>query len=152
MTVTGSASCVVRRPVAEVAAFATDPAALLPKIPGVERFHDAGPGEAPGTDAWDIFLTVGSLHIGGRVDVSHPSPTHLHWTSVRGTDQVFDLTVEPHEQGALLRTSLRIGLSGLLMARIAELLGRGVIVRHLEAGVQNVRHHLEHGEAPPPSS
>lgn len=147
MAVTGMASCVVRRPVAEVAAFATDPVSLLPRIPGVERFHHAGPGEERGTEAWDIFLTVGSLHIGGRVDVSRPRPTQLHWTAVRGTDQTFDLTVLPHGDGSVLRMSLRVGLRGLLMARIAEVLGRGVIVRHLEAGVQNVRHHLEYGDS-----
>ena len=147
MAVTGSASCVVRRPVEEVAAFATDPAQLLPRIPGVERFRDVGPGRSAGAEAWDIFLTVGSLHVGGRVDVSRPEPTHLHWTAVRGTDQTFDLTVSPHEDGSLLRMTLRVGLRGLLMARIAEVLGRGVIVRHLEAGVQNVRHHLEHGDS-----
>lgn len=147
MAVTGTASCVVRRPVADVAAFATDPASLLPRIPGVERFRDAGPGESPGSEAWDIFLTVGSLHIGGRVEVSRPEPTHLHWTGVRGTDQTFDLTVVPHQDGSLLRASLRVGLRGLLMARIAEVLGRGVIIRHLEAGVQNVRHHLEYDDS-----
>jgi carbon monoxide dehydrogenase subunit G len=147
MAVTGTAGCVVRRPVDEVAAFATDPATLLPRIPGVERFADVGAGEAAGAEAWDIFLAVGSLHIGGRVDVSRPDATHLHWTGVRGTDQTFDLTVSPHPDGALLRMTLRVGLRGLLMARIAEVVGRGVIVRHLEAGVQNVRHHLEYGDS-----
>lgn len=145
MAATGTASCVVRRPVAEVAAFATDPAALLPLVPGVERFRDAGPGEAAGAEAWDIFLAVGSLHIGGRVDVTRPEPTRLHWSGIRGTHQTFDLTVSPHPDGSLLQMSLRVALRGLLMARIAEVVGRGVIVRHLEAAVQNVRHHLEYG-------
>jgi len=34
-----------------------------------------------GTEEWDVFLEIGTLHVGGRVEVTRPSPHHLAWRS-----------------------------------------------------------------------
>jgi carbon monoxide dehydrogenase subunit G len=141
----------VRRPVDEVAAFVTDPHQVLPVVPGFARFAYVG-AAGDGSEEWDVFLEIGTLHVGGRVEVSRPSPYHLAWRSGRGTRHRFDLAVEPVDgepDAALVRMELEYALSGLLMARVSELLAKGIVARHLEAGLEEVRHRLEHGDVLP---
>ena len=107
----------VRRPVDEVAAFVTDPHRVLPVVPGFARF--AFVGSTDGAEEWDVFLEIGTLHVGGRVEVTRPSATHLSWRSDRGTWHRFDLVVEPladDPRAALVRMEIEYALSGLLMA------------------------------------
>ena len=140
----------VRRPVDEVAAFVTDPHRVLPVVPGFARF--AFVGSTDEGEEWDVFLEIGTLHVGGRVEVTRPSPSHLSWLSDRGTRHRFDLAVEPvtdDPRAALVRMEIEYALSGLLMARASELLARGIVARHLEAGLEEIRHHLEHGDVLP---
>ncbi|WP_067431786.1 SRPBCC family protein [Nocardioides jensenii] len=129
---------VVRRPVVEVAAFATDPDRLLPIMGGIDRFERVADGE------YDVFLDVGTIHIGGRVMLENPAPNTLAWRSVRGTTSTFRLVVEEHPDGSLVTARMTLRLSGLLMARLSEVLGRGIMGRHLTAGLEQLRHHLEH--------
>ena len=56
----------IRRPHREVAGFVTDPHRFLPVIPGFARFTFVG-AAAEGGEEWDVFLDVGTLHVGGRV-------------------------------------------------------------------------------------
>lgn len=142
----------VRRPPDEVAAFVTDPHQVLPVVPGFARFafvdkHSVG--ATTGGEEWDVFLEIGTLHVGGRVEVSRPSDHRLAWESDRGTRHRFALTVEPDGDASELVMELEYSLSGLLMARISELLAKGIVTRHLEAGLEEIRHHLEHGDVLP---
>jgi carbon monoxide dehydrogenase subunit G len=138
----------VRRPLVEVATFVTDPHQVLPVVPGLARF--AFVGERDGSEEWDVFLEIGTLHVGGRVEVKRPSASHLSWQSDRGTRHRFSLEVEPDgDDASRVTMDLEYGLSGLLMARISEVLARGIVARHLEAGLEEVRHHLEHGDVLP---
>ncbi len=142
-------SITVRRPHEEVAAFITDPHRVLTVIPGFARFTyfgDVSTEEDPTAEEWDVFLDVGTLHIGGRVIVRHPSVNRLEWRSARGTRHSFSMTVEPLGEHSRLTMSLRFGFSGLALARLTEVLGRGIAARHLEAGLEEVRHHLEYGD------
>jgi hypothetical protein len=41
---------------------------------------------------------------------------------------------------------MEYSLDGLLLARITERLVKGAVSRHLEAGLQEMRHRLEYGE------
>ncbi len=146
MTQRVTRSITVRRPHEDVAAFATDPHQVLPVIPGFGRFqhvrsHD---GAEAGQEEWDVFLVVGTLHVGGRVLVSRPSPHGLEWHSLRGTVHSFAMTVEPLGERSRLTMTLTYSLSGLVTARLAELVARGITARHLEAGLEQVRHLLEH--------
>ena len=140
----------VRRPVDEVAAFVTDPHKVLPVVPGFARF--AFVRRTDDAEEWDVFLEIGTLHVGGRVEVTRPSASHLSWQSDRGTRHRFDLAVEPvadDPRAARVRMEIEYSLSGLLMARASELLARGIVARHLEAGLEEIRHHLEHGDVLP---
>ncbi|KQZ75089.1 MULTISPECIES: SRPBCC family protein [unclassified Nocardioides] len=128
---------VVRRPPEEVAAFATDPDRLFPIMGGIDRFERLGDGE------YDVFLDIGTIHVGGRVLLENPDSRTLVWRSVRGTTSDFRLEVTDHPDGSLVTSSLSLRLSGLLMARLSEILGRGIMARHLTAGLEQLRHHLE---------
>lgn len=143
-----SRSVTIRCSHQQVAAFVTDPHQALPVIPGFGRFDFVGPAEDPAEELWDVFLDVGTLHIGGRVVVRKASVNRLEWRSVRGTRHRFAMNVEPVGEHARLTMTLEYSFSGLLMARISERLGRGIAGRHLDAGLQQVRHRLEFGEAP----
>ena len=135
----------VRRPYDEVAAFVTDPAQALEAIPGFARFSFQGPGE-DGGEEWDVFLEVGTFHVGGRVLITTPTPNRIQWVPLRGTATRFAMVVEPLGDHARLTMEMSYSLNGLLLARISEVLVRGVVSRHLEAGLQEMRHRLEYGD------
>ncbi|GAA1936519.1 SRPBCC family protein [Nocardioides marmoribigeumensis] len=140
----------VRKPYEEVAAFVTDPAQALAAIPGFARFSYQGPGQAPDAsegEEWDVFLEVGTFHVGGRVLITTPSANRIEWTPLRGTSSHFVMMVEPLGEQARLTMEMEYSLNGLLLARVAELLVKGAVSRHLEAGLQEMRHRLEYGES-----
>jgi hypothetical protein len=139
----------VRRPYDEVAAFVTDPHCVLGAIPGFARFAFIGPARDagdPDAEEWDVFLEVGTFHVGGRVLVTRPSVNRLEWRSLRGTQQHLSMVVEPLGDRARLTMTLRYTLQGLIVSRVSELLARGLVTRHVEAGLQQVRHQLEYGD------
>ena len=137
-------SITVRRPQDEVAPLVTDPHQVLEVIPGFARFQYVEDGPGPGQELWDVFLDVGTLHVGGRVQVSHPSANRLEWHSVRGTAHSFSLTVEPQGEHTRLTMSLAFTFTGWLSARVSEIVARGIVARHLDAGLEQIRHLLEH--------
>lgn len=144
MTQRVTRSLTVRRPHEEVAAFVTDPHRVLEVIPGFGRFSYVGDGPVAGEELWDVFLQVGTLHVGGRVLVSHPTPHRLEWHSQRGTAHSFSMAVEPMGEHSVLTMSLAYSFTGWLSARITELVARGITARHLDAGLEQIRHLLEH--------
>ena len=135
----------VRKPYDEVASFVTDPAQALAAIPGFARFSYQGPGEPEGEE-WDVFLEVSTFHVGGRVLITTPSPNRIEWAPLRGTSSYFVMMVEPLGEHARLTMEMTYSLNGLLLARITELLVKGAVSRHLEAGLQEMRHRLEYGD------
>jgi carbon monoxide dehydrogenase subunit G len=137
-------SITVRRPHDEVAELVTDPHRVLEVIPGFARFAHVGDGPLPEQEVWDVFLEVGTLHIGGRVLVEHPSAYRLEWHSQRGTSHTFAMTVEPLGEHSELTMELSYTLAGGLGARVTELVARGITARHLDAGLEQIRHLLEH--------
>ena len=137
----------IRRPYDEVAAFVTDPHCVLEAIPGFARFAFCGDApDVPGGELWDVFLEVGTFQVGGRVVVTRPSVNRLEWRSLRGTQQEFSMVVEPLGDQARLTMTLRYALQGLVISRVSELIAKGLVTRHLEAGLQQVRHQLEYGD------
>lgn len=149
-------SITIRRPHPEVARFVTDPHRLFEAIPGLARFSLAGSGGGSGggvgqdviegEEKWDVFLEVGTLHIGGRVLVRKPSVNRLEWTAERGTRHSFAFNVERLGEHSRLTMTLEYAFAGPVVGPLAELLARGIAARHLEAGLEQVRHLLEHGE------
>jgi carbon monoxide dehydrogenase subunit G len=144
MTQRVTRSVTVRRPHDEVAELATDPHRVLEVIPGFSRYAYVGEGPSADEELWDVFLEVGTLHVGGRVLVSHPSAHRLEWHSQRGATHSFTMTVEPVGEHTQLTMSLAYAFAGSVSARLAELVGRGIVGRHLDAGLEQIRHLLEH--------
>ncbi|MFL6089351.1 MAG: SRPBCC family protein [Aeromicrobium sp.] len=145
MGATVSRSVTVHRPLSEVIEVATDPRVVLPIVGGLGRFQQIDT-DAAGLGEWDLFLDVGSVHVGGRVVVERPQPARLTWHAIRGTRHQLELTVtdgaSPAESVVTIAMSLQ--LAGFLTGRITEVLAGGIMGRHLEAGLQQLRHHLEY--------
>lgn len=141
MTTTASESIVVRRPFDVVAEVATDPGVLLPLVAGLGRFKFIE-RRADGAEEWDMFLDIGAIHVGGRVRVVSAAPT-LSWSSVRGTRHSMMVEVTEHPEGAVVSMAMTVRLGGLVLGRVAERLARGIAGRHLVAGLEQLRHHLE---------
>lgn len=142
MTVSVVRSRVVHRPVVEVAPLITDPDLLLPFLRDFGRFEPVG--NAPENTEYDVFLNIGTIHVGGRVEVSRPDEHTFFWHSTRGTTHTLELHAGEHEQGALLTMSLLVTLDGLAVARIAELLARPIMDRTIVACLEQLRHAMEY--------
>jgi hypothetical protein len=135
----------IRKPLEEVAAIATDPRVVLPIVGGLGRFKaidtdDEGLGE------WDVFIDVGSIHVGGRVVVERPDPHRLAWHAIRGTRHQLELTTEFAGEETEVAIEMRVQLAGLLLGYVAERIAAGIMGRHIDAGLQQLRHHIEFGE------
>lgn len=137
-------SLVVRRPLAVVAPVATDPHRILPMMGGLGRFEFIG-HERDGRELWDMFFDVGTIHIGGRVEVASEGQAAVSWRAVRGTRHRSRL--ELADEGGDTRLTITMNLelaSGPIAARVAGFLAGGIMRRHLQAGLQQLRHHLEY--------
>lgn len=140
-----SRSVLIRRPVDEVAKIATDPDVALPIIGGFGAF-DRIARNPDGSQEWDLYLDVGTIHVGGRVLVEPPSESTLAWRSRRGTRHSARLEVSPADGGALVTMSVTAEFAGMLAGWITSLLANGILARHIEAGLQQLRHHIEYGD------
>jgi len=138
-------SVIVRRPVDDVAAIVTDPRVVLPIIGGLGRFKELTT-DAEGLGEWDLFLDIGSVHVGGRVVVERPDPRTLAWHAIRGTRHQLELTVDEDGDKTRVTIAMSLQLAGLFLGWVAETLARGIMARHLDAGLQQLRHHVEFEE------
>ena len=145
MSATVRRSITIRRPVDEVAAIATDPRVVLPIIGGLGRFKELAT-DAEGLGEWDLFIDIGSVHVGGRVVVERPEPWRLTWHAIRGTRHQLALNVDEEGDNARVTITMNLQLAGLVLGWVAETLARGIMARHLDAGLQQLRHHAEFEE------
>lgn len=145
MSTTVRRSITIRRPVDEVAAIATDPRVVLPIIGGLGRFKELAT-DVEGLGEWDLFIDIGSVHVGGRVVVERPEPRRLTWHAIRGTRHQLALIVDDEGDNARVTITMSLQLAGLVLGWVAETLARGIMARHLDAGLQQLRHHAEFEE------
>ena len=145
MSSTVRRSITIRRPVDEVAAIATDPRVVLPIIGGLGRFKELAT-DVQGLGEWDLFIDIGSVHVGGRVVVERPEPRRLTWHAIRGTRHQLALNVDEEGENARVTITMSLQLAGLVLGWVAETLARGIMARHLDAGLQQLRHHAEFEE------
>lgn len=145
MSTTVRRSIIIGRPADTVAAIATDPRVMLPIVGGLGRFKELDT-DVEGLGEWDVFIDVGSVHVGGRVVVERPEPRQLRWHATRGTHHQLELTVDDEGENSLVTIAMSLQLAGLVLGRVAEMLARGIMVRHIDAGLQQLRHHVEFGE------
>ncbi len=139
-------SVLVHRPVDEVAKFALNPDVVLPTIGGFGRFAFKGQtGE--GGQEWDLYLRVGTVHVGGRVLVDPPTDTELCWRSVRGTRHTVRIEVAPEGAASRVTMTVTARFAGMITGRLTWAFADGILGRHLEAGLQQLRHRIEYGDA-----
>ena len=142
MATTVTESVVVRRMVHEIAKSATDPDVVLPLMGGLGRFQHIDTHD-DGTQHWDVFLDIGSLHVGGRVEVRSAGEHSLVWSSTRGTRHDARIDISAQGDDSVITMELTVEFAGAITGRVTELLSRGIVGRHLQAGLQQLRHHLE---------
>lgn len=138
-------STLVHASVDEVVKVATDPDVVFPIMGGFGRFEciDRHPD---GSQEWDLYLDVGTIHAGGRVRVEAPSEHSLAWESVRGIQHSAHIEVSPATDGATVTMTISVQFSGRLLAGWAtSLLADGILARNIEAGLQQMRHRIEYG-------
>jgi hypothetical protein len=140
MSQTVTVSRRIRCPVDEAGAFVTNPHHLFPKLSTFSRcrFIEA----CDDGELWDVYMNSGTIYLGGRVLISS-SGGRLMWRSVRGTRHSFEALVEPDADDSRLTMTLTFSASGFAIAWISEMVGRGLVVRNLEAAAEEIRHHLE---------
>lgn len=136
-------SVLVRRPVADVAQVALDPDAALPMIGAFGRF-DPIARHPDGSQEWDLYLRVGTIHVGGRVLVEPPDEAGLTWSSTRGTRHHARIEVAPDSAGARVAMSVTAEFAGMVTGWLTGVFANGILGRHMEAGLQQLRHHLEY--------
>jgi Polyketide cyclase / dehydrase and lipid transport len=141
MTQTVSVTRHIRRPPAEVGPFVMDSHNLIPAVSALGRCQYIG--GADDGELWDVFLDVATIHLGGRVLVTHPEPLRLCWRSLRGTRHSFDAVVDADDTGSKLTLTLTFTSPGFVTRRLSELFGRGVVSSHLQAAAEELRHRLE---------
>lgn len=130
----------------EVAKVATDPNVVFPIIGGFGRFEFIL-SHGDGTQEWDLYLDVGTIHVGGRVLVEQPSDRVLIWHSLRGTHHHARIDVVATEEGAKVSMMIAVDIAGALLAGwVTTFLAEGILGRHIEAGLQQLRHRIEYGD------
>lgn len=141
MTQTVRVSRHIRRFADETGAFVTDPKGLFPKVSTFSRCRFVE--SADDGDLWDVYLDSGTIYLGGRVLIAPSDGSRLSWRSVQGTRHSFEALVEPDGDGSRLTMTLTFSATGWGIARVSELIGRGLVGRNLEAAAEEIRHHLE---------
>jgi nucleoside-diphosphate-sugar epimerase len=116
------------------------------QLPGaIESGRFAFIADAPdGSEEWDMFLDIGAVHVGGRVRVLTDGRV-LTWQSERGTRHTMRVEVTEDGDDAKVSMRMEVHLGGPVLGRVAELIARGIAGRHLVAGLEQLRHHLEYG-------
>ncbi|MGD9620062.1 MAG: SRPBCC family protein [Mycolicibacterium sp.] len=138
-------STLVRAGVDEVAKIATDPDVVFPIMGAFGRF-ECIQRHPDGSQEWDLYLDVGTIHAGGRVLVEPPSDCCLDWHSIRGIQHSAHIDVAPAADGATVTMTISIQFAGRLLAGwVTGLLADGILARHIEAGLQQMRHRIEYG-------
>ncbi|HLR98701.1 SRPBCC family protein [Mycolicibacillus parakoreensis] len=136
----------IASPVDDVAKIATDPAVVFPIMGSFGRFEFLT-RNPDGSEEWDLYLNVGSIYVGGRVRVPPPSGAALRWQSLRGTRQWARIEVAPTPEGARVAMTMQVRFAGRLTGWLTGQLARGILARNMEAGLQQLRHHIEYGPA-----
>ena len=137
-------SILVRRPVDEVAKSATDPGMVLPALGALGRVLccDRHPD---GSQEWDLFIIVGTIHVGGRVLIENPSWDTMVWRSLRGKRHHAHVEVAPAEDGATVTMAVTTEFTGTLSGPLTGLLAGPILGRYLDAILEQLRHRIEYG-------
>lgn len=134
----------VRRPGPEVVGAFSNLDKLAPLLVGFSKFQPVGDKRAEVGAQYEVFLDVGTIHVGGRVVLTDFAPTgRIAWKSLRGTQHNFTLILEGIGERTLVTATMEYQFAGGLLARLSERIGSQIIQRNLCASLEKIRHHLE---------
>lgn len=138
-------SVTVHRPADEVRAVVSRPADVMAVV---GEFGRTSPVEVPadGPQVWEVFIVIGTMYVGGKVQVEVPAAGELAWHSVSGIRSHAYLQVTDDGDGARITSTVGFHLDGLLSGVAASWLLRSVIGRYADAVLERLRHRIEYGE------
>lgn len=139
-----SRSVRVHRNIDEVAAVATDPDVVLPIIGSFGRCKRVALNP-DGSQEWDLYIAVRTIHVGGRVRVERSSSHVLAWRSQIGKRHTGQTEVTPAGDSAVVTMSITTKFAGMFAGWLTERLAGGILARNMEAGLQQLRHAIEYG-------
>jgi hypothetical protein len=131
----------IRCPPDKAGAFIADPHNLFATVSTFDRCRFVA--ERANGELWDVFLSGGTIYLGGRVLVTAANDNTLRWRSVGGVRHAFQASIEPDGPDSRLQLTLTFSTAGFGIARLSEWVARGWVARNLEAAAEEIRHHLE---------
>lgn len=138
----------VAAPAAAVWRHVEDPSQYLHFMDGITRWEVDGRRRKGLGARYRVLMHVGSAEIGGLIEVVEYVPQReLAWTSVVGIDQRGRWRLRPDDHNPD-RTSIELRMSatvpGGLYGRVADLIARPVISRHIRRTLRELRRQVEH--------
>ncbi len=128
----------------EIVTVATDPDVVFQIMGGFGRFELIA-RYPDGSQERDLYLDIGTIHVGGRVAVEPASGNTLVWRSIRGTHHSARIEVSPADDGATVAMTINVEIAGRLLAGwVTQFMANGILGRHIEAGLQQLRHRIEY--------
>ena len=125
-----------------------DPSQYLHFMDGITRWEVDGRRRKGLGARYRVLMHVGSAEIGGLIEVVEYVPRReLAWTAVVGIDQRGRWRLRPDADNPD-RTAVELRMSatvpGGLAARVADLIARPVVSRHIRRTLRELRRQVEH--------
>lgn len=134
----------INRPIDDVRPLLADPTVVFKTIGDFGR-SDKVADRPDGDQEWDLYLRVGTVYIGGRVQV-HADTDGTSWRSIRGTHNKGWVSAEADSTGTTVTMRISVTFSGMVTGWLTGLLADNILARHLEAGLEEFRHRIEYGD------
>lgn len=99
-----------------------------------------------GSQVWEVFIVIGTMYVGGRVQVEPPGESELDWQSISGISNHARLEATADGDGTRITSTVGFHLEGMLAGVTASWLLRSVIGRYADAVLERLRHRIEYGE------
>lgn len=144
MTVTIRESIAIPRPAAFVADAVTAAERAFPLFSSLGQFTYVDHAE-DGTELWDMVVDIGTVRLAERIEVRSDATT-LAWESIRGPQHSMTISVDDHDEAALITMTMTLELGGVILGRLAEFVARGIASRHMIAALERLRHRLTFDE------
>ncbi|MDG3011326.1 SRPBCC family protein [Rhodococcus sp. D2-41] len=138
-------SVTVHRPVDEVRAAVSRPADVMAVVGEFGRTAPVGERD-DGPQVWEVFIVIGTMYVGGKVQVEVPADGELAWHSISGIRSSAHLRVTEDGDVARITSTVGFHLDGLLSGMAATVLLRGLIGRYADAVLERLRHRIEYAE------
>ncbi len=139
-------SITVRRPVDEVAAVLADPAAVMAAVGTLGRTARTGDA-ADGSPQWAVFMVLGTMYVGGTVQIDEVGDRVLAWHAVSGFRHRARFTVAADGADSVITVQFDFVIGGAVTGYLTARLVSGYVARSADAVLEALRHRIEFGAA-----